>query len=156
MIMQMANVLGGVVDFIYDVRKGDSFDLLYEEEYLDGQKIGNGSLLTASYTNQGQTYIAYRYEFEDGRSGYFSPDGISMRKPFLRTPVDFTRISSGFNLRRKHPIHKKIRAHRGIDYAAPTGTPIFSAGDGRVTRAGYSKANGNYVIIKHGENYVCI
>jgi len=154
MIMQFANVFSGVIDFVFDPRKGDSFDVLYEEKFLDGEKIGNGKLLAASYTNQGETFTAYRYEFEDGRSGYFNPKGISMSKPFLRAPVDFTRISSSFNLRRKHPIHKKIRAHRGIDYAAPRGTPIFSVGDGRVSRAGYSKANGNYVFIKHGSKYI--
>lgn len=153
MIMQVANVFGGVVDFVYDPRKGDSFDVLYEEEFLEGEKIGNGKLLAASYTNRGEIHTAFRYEFDDGRIGYFNPEGISMRKPFLRAPLDFTRISSGFNLKRKHPVHKKIRAHRGIDYAAPTGTPIFAAGDGRVTRAGYSKANGNYVFIQHGPEY---
>ncbi len=154
MIMQFANVFSGVIDFVFDPRKGDSFDILYEEKFINGEKIGNGKLLAASYTNQGETFTAYRYEFEDGRSGYFNPEGISMSKPFLRAPVDFTRISSSFNLRRKHPIHKKIKAHRGIDYAAPRGTPVFSVGDGRVSRAGYSKANGNYVFIKHGAQYI--
>lgn len=154
MIMQVANVFGGVIDFALDPRKGDSFDVLYEEEFVDDEKIGNGKLLAASYTNREESFTAYRYEFEDGRSGYFNPEGISMRKPFLRSPLDFTRISSGFNLRRMHPIHKKIKAHRGIDYAAPTGTPIFAVGDGRVSRAGYSQANGNYVFIAHGQQYV--
>lgn len=154
MIMQIANVFGGVIDFVFDPRKGDTFDILYEEEYLDGEKIGNGNLLVASYASADEAYYAYRYEFEDGRSGYFNEAGISMHKPFLRAPLDFTRISSGFNLQRMHPLHKKIKAHRGIDYAAPTGTPVFAAGDGRVLRAGFSKANGNYVFIKHGEEYV--
>jgi murein DD-endopeptidase MepM/ murein hydrolase activator NlpD len=154
LIMQMANIFSGVVDFVYDPRKGDSFDILYEEEFLEGEKIGNGSILTASYSNEDETYTAYRYEFADGRSGYFNEDGVSMRKPFLRTPVDFARISSGFNLRRKHPIHKKIKAHRGIDYAAPRGTPVFAVGDARVQRAGFSRANGNYVFLQHGPTYV--
>ena len=153
MIMQIANIFSGVIDFIYDPRKGDSFDILYEEKYLDGKKIGNGKLLAASYSNASETYTAYRYEYENGTSGYFNSDGISMRKPFLRAPLDFTRISSGFNLRRLHPVHKKIRAHRGIDYVAPTGTPVFAAGDGRVQRAGFSAANGNYVFISHGSTY---
>ncbi|CAA0078348.1 Murein DD-endopeptidase MepM [BD1-7 clade bacterium] len=151
--MSIANILGGVVDFALDVRPGDTFDVLYEEKYLDNQKIGNGNILATSYTNQGEVFTAFRYEMEDGATGFFSEDGISMRKPFLRAPLDFTRISSNFNLRRKHPIHKKIRAHRGTDYVAPRGTPIFSAGDGRVLRSGYSRANGNYVFIRHGEKY---
>ena len=152
-IMEMANIFGGVIDFIYDPRKGDEFNILYEEHYLDGEKIGNGAILAAQYINQGEQYTAFRYEYESGDTGYYTPEGISMRKAFLRAPLDFTRVSSGFNLRRKHPIHKSIRAHRGVDYAAPRGTPIFAAGDGRVSRAGYSKANGNYVFIKHGQQY---
>lgn len=151
--LQLANILSGVVDFIFDVRKNDSFDILYEEKYLDGEKIATGNILAASYTNEGETYTAFRYEYEDGRSGYYSPKGISMRKPFLRAPLDFTRVSSGFNLRRRHPIHKKIKAHRGIDYVAPRGTPIYAVADGRVRRSGFSKANGNYVFLTHPGNY---
>ncbi len=153
-IMEMANVFGGVIDFIYDPRKGDTFNVLYEEHYLDGEKIGNGAVLATQYINQGEQYTAFRYEYENGDIGYYTPDGISMRKAFLRAPLDFTRVSSGFNLRRKHPIHKSVRAHRGVDYAAPRGTPIFSAGDGRVVKAGYNRANGNYVFIQHGQQYI--
>jgi len=94
-----------------------------------------------------------RYTNSEGRSNYYTPEGRSMRKAFLRTPLDIFRISSGFNLRRKHPIHKKIKAHRGVDYAAPRGTPVYSAGDGKVIAAGYSKANGNYVFVQHGQTY---
>ena len=154
MAMNLANIFSGVIDFVYDPRAGDSFTILFEEKYLDGKKIGNGNILVASYTNRGEQYTAYRYETSDGQSGYFNAEGASMRKPFLRAPLDFTRISSGFNLRRRHPVHKKIKAHRGIDYAAPRGTPVFAAGDGRVKRAGFSKANGNYVFIRHGPRYV--
>lgn len=154
MIMQVANIFSGVIDFVYDPRKGDRFDVLYEEQYLDGEKIGNGKLLAASYQTTDDNFTAYRYEFENGSSGYFNAEGASMRKPFMRAPLDFTRVSSEFNPRRRHPVHNKIRAHRGIDYAAPTGTPVFAAGDGRVARAGYSRANGNYVFISHGTNYM--
>lgn len=153
LIMELANVFGGVIDFIYDPRKGDSFNLLFEEKFLDGKKIGTGKILAAQFINRGQNHTALYYEDSNGDSGHYSPEGVSMRKAFLRAPLDFTRISSGFNPRRKHPIHKKIRAHRGIDYAAPRGTPIFAAGDGRVTASGYSKANGKFVFIKHGEQY---
>lgn len=153
LIMELANVFGGVIDFIYDPRKGDSFNLLFEEKFLDGKKIGTGKILAAQFINRGQNHTAIYYEDSNGDSGHYSPKGVSMRKAFLRAPLDFTRISSGFNPRRKHPIHKKIRAHRGIDYAAPRGTPIFAAGDGRVVASGFSKANGKFVFIKHGEQY---
>jgi len=154
LIMEMANIFGGVIDFVNDPRKGDQFYVLYEEKYLDGEKIGIGEILAAQYINQGEKYTAFRYEYENGDVGYYTPEGISMRKTFLRAPLDFTRISSGFSLRRKHPIHKNILAHRGVDYTAPRGTPVFAAGDGRVVSAGYSKANGNYVFIEHGQQYM--
>ncbi len=152
-IMQLANVFGGVIDFVFDPRKGDLFSIMYEELYLDGEKISNGKILAAEYTNRGKAMLAYRYEGDDGESGYYSPDGVSMQKAFLRAPLDFARISSPFSLRRVHPIHKRIRAHRGIDYVAPTGTPVYAAGDGRVVRAGYTAANGNYIVLSHGQKY---
>ncbi|MGI9289611.1 MAG: peptidoglycan DD-metalloendopeptidase family protein [Pseudomonadales bacterium] len=152
-IMQLANVFGGVIDFVFDPRQGDSFSILYEELYLDGEKISNGKILAAKYVNRGNAMLAYRYEDGDGESGYYSPDGVSMQKAFLRAPLDFARISSPFSLRRVHPIHKKIRAHRGIDYVAPTGTPVYAAGDGRVLRAGYTRGNGNFVVLGHGQKY---
>jgi murein DD-endopeptidase MepM/ murein hydrolase activator NlpD len=154
MIMQVANVFSGVIDFALDPRKGDTFDLFYEEEYIDGNKVGNGRLLAASYNGRDEKHTAYLYTFADGHSAYFSPEGISMTKPFLRAPLDFTRISSGFNLKRMHPIHKKIKAHRGLDYVAPRGTPIFSVADGKVAKSGYSPANGNFVFISHGAQYM--
>lgn len=154
LIMELANVFGGVIDFVYDVRAGDKVNILFEERYLDGKKLGNGSILAAQFTNQGQTYNAFRYVDDSGRVGYYNEKGVSMRKAFLRAPLDFTRISSNFNPRRLHPIFKTSRPHRGIDYAAARGTPVYAAGDGRIQRAGYSKANGNYVIIKHGEQYM--
>jgi murein DD-endopeptidase MepM/ murein hydrolase activator NlpD len=153
LIMELANIFGWDIDFALDIRKGDHFSLTYEEKFLEGEKIGNGNILAAEFTNQGKSFKAVRYVDSAGRANYYTPKGFSMRKAFLRAPLDFTRISSGFNLRRKHPIHKKIRAHRGVDYAAPRGTPIFSAGDGRVTASGYSKANGNYVFIQHGQRF---
>lgn len=153
LIMELANVFGGVIDFVYDVRAGDSFTLLYEEQFLDDEKTGNGPILAAQFSNRGETYTAYRYVYPDGSVGYFNEEGVSMRKAFLRAPLDFTRISSGFNLKRLHPIFKTNRPHRGIDYAASRGTPVYAAGDGRVVQAGYSKANGNYVVINHGTQY---
>lgn len=152
-IMQLANVFGGVIDFVFDPRRGDSFSILYEELYLDGEKISSGKILAAEYVNRGKPVLAYRYEDSNGDSGYYAPDGVSMQKAFLRAPLDFARISSPFSLRRVHPIHKKIRAHRGIDYVAPSGTPVYAAGDGRVVRAGYSRGNGNFVVLSHGQKY---
>jgi len=152
-IMELANIFGGVIDFILDPRKGDTFNLVYEEQFLDGQKLGDGKILAASFTNAGDTFNAYRYEDSKGDIGYFNQEGVSMRKAFLMAPVDFTRISSNFNPRRLHPIYKTYRPHRGTDYAAPRGTPVFAAGDGRISKSGYSKANGNYVYIQHGEQY---
>ncbi|MBU0537117.1 MAG: peptidoglycan DD-metalloendopeptidase family protein [Gammaproteobacteria bacterium] len=153
-IMELANIFGGVLDFVYDVRKDDYFIVIYEELYLNGERLGSGQILAAQYFNQGRSFEAYRYINTKGEVDYFSESGESMRKAFLRAPLDFTRISSGFNPQRLHPVFKTVRPHRGIDYAAPRGTPVYAAGDGRVAQAGYSKANGNYVFIKHGEAYM--
>lgn len=154
LIMEAAIILGGVIDFVMDPRKGDTMEILYEELYLDGEKYEDGKVVAASYTNRGERFDAYRYIDSKGMTSYYNEDGVSMRKAFLMAPVDFTRISSGFNPRRKHPIYKTVRPHNGTDYAAPRGTPVFSAGDGRVVEAGYSRANGNYVFIQHGDRYV--
>jgi murein DD-endopeptidase MepM/ murein hydrolase activator NlpD len=154
LIMEMAGIFSGVMDFVYDPRQGDTFSLLFEEKYLDDEKLGYGNILAATYNNAGEVHTAYRYSDHKGNSGYYSESGVSMTKAFLRAPLDFTRISSGFNPRRLHPVFKTTRPHRGVDYAASRGTPVYAAGDGRVTRAGYSKANGNYVIINHGTQYV--
>ena len=153
LIMELANIFGWDIDFVFDIRRGDSFSLTYEDRYLEGEKLGTGNIIAASFTNRGKTYQAVRYTNSKGRSNYYTPEGRSMRKAFLRTPLDIFRISSGFNLRRKHPIHKKIKAHRGVDYAAPRGTPVYAAGDGKVIATGYSKPNGNYVFVQHGQTY---
>ncbi len=153
-IMELAHIFGWDIDFALDIRGGDTFSVLYEEQYLNGEKIGNGDILAARFTNQGDAYTAVRFSDDDGMARYYTPEGRPMRKAFLRAPLDFTRISSNFNLRRKHPIHKRVRAHRGVDYAAPRGTPVYAAGKGRVTSSGYTKANGNYVVVKHGGKYI--
>ncbi|AOS96801.1 Murein DD-endopeptidase MepM [Microbulbifer aggregans] len=154
LIMEMAQVFSSDIDFALDIRKGDRFSVMFEEKFLDGEKIGNGPIQAVTFVNQGKTFSAVRYVDSNGDANYYTPDGKSMRKAFIRTPVDIGRISSHFNPRRLHPIFKTRRPHNGTDYAAPTGTPVYSAGDGRVIKAGYSKANGNYVFIKHGERYV--
>lgn len=150
MIMELANIFGWDIDFGLDIRKGDHFKVLYEEKYLDGVKIGNGDILAAEFTNQQVTYRAVRYTDKEGETHYFAEDGRSMRKAFLRAPLDFRRISSNFNPQRMHPILKTLRPHRGIDYSAPRGTPVWSPGNGRVTQSGFTHANGNFVVIQHG------
>lgn len=153
LIMELANIFGWDVDFALDIRQGDSFKVMYQEQFLDGEKLGNGAILAAEFVNQGKAYKAVRYEDSKGNTHYYTPEGHTMRKEFLRTPVDFARISSHFNLRRKHPVLNKIRAHKGTDYAAPRGTPIKAAGDGKVTLAGRKGGYGNTVIIQHGQTY---
>jgi len=153
MILEMANIFGGVVDFALDPRRGDTMQLVYEELYVDGEKFKDGDIIAASFTNQGETFNAFRYTDANGDTNYYNEEGFSMRKSFLMAPLDFTRISSNFNMHRMHPIYKIARPHRGTDYAAPTGTPVYAAGDGRVINAGYTSTNGNFVFIQHGDQY---
>jgi len=150
-IMELANIFGWDVDFALDIRSGDSFRLIYEKLLIDGEEYKNGRILAAHFNNQGRDIEAILYTDTKGDSNYFTPDGKSMRKAFIRTPVDFARISSHFNLKRKHPVLHKIRAHRGTDYAASRGTPIKAAGDGKVIFAGRKGGYGNVVILQHGQ-----
>lgn len=152
LIMELANIFGWDIDFGLDIRKGDQFKVLFEERFLDGEKIGNGNILAAEFTNQKNTFRAVRYEDEKSNAHFYTPEGRSMRKAFLRAPLDFRRISSNFNPKRLHPISKTVKPHRGTDYAAARGTPVWAAGDGKVIASGYTKANGNYIIIQHGNN----
>lgn len=154
LIMELANIFGGVMDFVYDVRAGDHFIVLYEELYIDGERYRSGEILAAEYVNRGRSYKAFRYQNVLGNTGYYAASGESMQKAFLRAPLEFSRISSSFNPNRLHPVFKTVRPHRGIDYAAPRGTPVFSTGDGRVIESGYTKANGNYVFVQHGSQYI--
>lgn len=153
LIYDMANVFAFDIDFALDLQPGDSFKILYEEAYLDGKRVGGEQLLAAEFTNEGKLYKAVRYLDKDGQAQFYSDDGKALRKGFLRTPVEFARISSGFSLGRMHPILNKIRAHKGVDYSAPTGTPIMAAGDGKVTLAGTYSGYGNCVTIDHAGNY---
>ena len=152
-IMELAAILGGVIDFALDPRRGDEIIILFEENFLDGEKFSDGNILAASFNNNGRIVEAYRYTDSSGDTGYFDADGVSMRKAFLKAPLDFTRVSSSFNPNRLHPIYKTKRPHRGTDYAAPRGTPVYAAGDGRIVEAGYTRSNGNYVFIQHGEGF---
>jgi murein DD-endopeptidase MepM/ murein hydrolase activator NlpD len=151
MVMKLANIFGWDIDFVLDIRKGDRFMLVYEKIYREGEFLRDGNILAATFINQGERFQAIYFE-EGEVAGYFAPDGRNMRKAFLRAPLNFSYISSGFNPRRMHPVLKRIRAHNGIDYYAPRGTPVYSAGDGTVTRSAYSKANGHHVFIKHANS----
>ena len=147
-IINLANVFGWDIDFALDIREGDNFNIIYEEQYIEGEFIGTGKILAAEFINQGETFQAIRFTDDE----YYSPNGKSMRKAFLRTPVDFARISSRFNLKRKHPVLNRIRAHKGTDYAARTGTPIKASGDGKIIWRGTKGGFGRAVIIQHGSN----
>jgi len=150
--MTMAGIFQWDIDFILDPRVGDTFTVIYEEHYRDGEKLGDGPIIAAEFVNQGKVYRAARYTDDTGRTDYFTPDGRSVRKAFLRAPVDFTRISSNFDLNRRHPILNTIRAHKGVDYAAPTGTPVRAAGDGKVIQRGPNGGYGNTITLQHGGN----
>jgi murein DD-endopeptidase MepM/ murein hydrolase activator NlpD len=150
--MDMAGIFEWDIDFIQDVREGDTFTVLYEELWRDGVKLRDGEIVAAEFVNQGKSFRAARFRDETGRAGYFTPEGRSVRKAFLRAPLNFTRISSNFNPSRRHPVLNTIRAHRGVDYAAPTGTQIRAAGDGKVLFRGVQGGYGNTIVLQHGGN----
>jgi murein DD-endopeptidase MepM/ murein hydrolase activator NlpD len=151
-IMELAGVFAWDIDFALDIRRNDWFAVVYEELWQDGEKLRDGNILAAEFGNDGRVYRAVRFVDPDGRAEYYAPDGKSMRKAFLRAPVDFTRVSSNFNPNRLHPILKVKRPHQGVDYAARAGTPIKAAGDGKVIHAGTKGGYGTTVVLQHGGN----
>ena len=150
LIMSFADIFGYDIDFAQDIQAGDHFSVVYEQLYKNGKKLRDGDILAAEFVSQGQRYRAVRFTAPDGNTAYYTPNGQSLRKAFIRTPVDFARISSPFNLRRLHPILHTIRAHKGVDYAAGTGTPIKATGDGKVSFKGVKNGYGNVIAINHG------
>jgi murein DD-endopeptidase MepM/ murein hydrolase activator NlpD len=148
--LKLAAVFAWDIDFVLDIREGDRFTAVYEQIYQDGKYLRDGELLAAEFVNNGRLYQAVRFVAEGARVGYYTPNGLPMRKAFLRAPVEFTRVSSRFNPHRLHPILNRIRGHMGTDYAAPTGTPVHAAGDGRVSFAGRRGGYGNAVVLAHG------
>ena len=152
MTMKLADIFKWDVDFVLDIRSGDSFHVLFENNYMDGKHIGFGRILAAEFINQGRNHQAVLYANQEGAERYFDLQGNSMHKRFLRAPLKFTRISSNFNLRRKHPLWKRDMPHKGIDYAAPTGTPVLASGDGRVMEARRTRPNGNFIVLRHASN----
>lgn len=151
-IMNIAGIFAWDVDFVLDIRQGDNFYVQYEEIWQEGEYVADGEIIVAEFNNNGRTHRAIRFIDSGGFSDYFTPAGDSVRKAFIRAPVDFTRVSSNFNPRRRHPILNTIRAHRGVDYAAPRGTPINAAGDGKVIFRGIKNGYGKTVILQHGGN----
>ncbi len=150
--LKLANVFAWDIDFVLDIREGDRFTAVYEQVYQDGKYLHDGEVLAAEFVNNGKVYRAVRFVSDSGNVGYYTPAGLAMRKAFLRAPVEFTRVSSAFNPHRQHPILNTIRGHMGTDYAAPTGTPVHAAGDGRVSFAGRHGGYGNAVVLTHGGN----
>lgn len=152
----IADVFAWDIDFVLDVRSGDRFVVTYEQLSQDGEYLRDGALLAVKFVNQGHEYRAVRYVDPQGDARYFTPDGRSLRKAFLRAPLEFTRVSSRFNPNRRHPVLNRIRAHRGVDYAAPTGTPVRAAGDGRVQFRGVKGGYGNVVELSHANGVVTV
>jgi murein DD-endopeptidase MepM/ murein hydrolase activator NlpD len=148
--MQLAEVFSGDIDFYHDLRRGDRFAVVYEMRDVDGAPAGAGKLVAAEFVNKGIAYRAFLWRGTDGSEAYYTEDGKNLRKAFLRSPVEFTRITSGFSLARFHPFLQTWRAHKGVDFAAPTGTAVRAAGDGKVTFAGRQNGYGNVVILQHG------
>ena len=154
--VNLADIFGWDIDFVLDIRPGDSFVVTYRELYQNGVYAKDGPVLAAAFVNQGRHYAAVRYVDPSGSAHYYTPDGKSMRKAFLRAPVDFTRVSSRFNSARIHPILNLVRAHKGVDYAAPVGTPVRAAGDGRIAYAGPMGGYGNVVEIEHTRSIMTV
>lgn len=151
-ILELAKVFGYDIDFAQDLREGDEFHVMYEEVWRDGERLRSGDILAATFINQGRKYQVFRYVFPDGHSDYFDAEGRPVKKGFLRMPIEFARISSRFSSARRHPVLGTTRAHRGVDYAAGTGTPIMAAGEGRVQFAGWKNGYGRTVILQHAGN----
>ncbi len=152
-IMDLVYIFGWDIDFVHDIRPGDSYSLIYEEVFVNGEKKLDGDILIAEFINRDRTHTAIRYKLQNGFSEYFSLEGRNVKKAFLRSPVKFSYISSSYNLKRRHPILHKIRAHTGVDYAASRGTPVRTTGDGTVVFADKKGGYGNLVEIKHTEDY---
>ena len=157
LIMEMVGIYSWDIDFALEVRQGDQFHVIYEDMYDEsGKQVQQGNILAATFINQGKPFSAVRYTHDNGQSVYYTPTGNTMRRAFLKTPVKFSRISSHFNLRRKHPILNTIRAHKGVDYAAPSGTLVKATGRGVVKFVAKKGGYGKTIIIQHGDKYTTL
>jgi len=153
LILKLADIFAWDIDFALNLRDGDQFTVVYEKLFVDGKEFDTGEILSVEFVNQGKTYTAVRFEDNQGNTGYYTPDGNGLRKAFLQTPMDFAKISSHFDLHRKHPILNTIRAHKGVDYSAAIGTPVKTTGDGKIVFRGVKNGYGNVVEIEHGQKY---
>ena len=147
--LQMADVFAGDIDFYHDLRRGDRFSVVYEARYVDGEPTGAGRIVAAEFDSRGRTIRAYLWRGDDGSENYYAEDGAPMRKAFLRSPMEFTRVTSGFSGARFHPILQESRAHKGVDYAAPLGTPVRATANARVAFAGTQGGYGNVIQLQH-------
>lgn len=154
--MELADIFGWEIDFALDIRKGDSFTIFYEEKFVDNHKIGLGNIIAAKFINKGKEFTAIRYIDKKGNASFYTKKGLSMRKAFIRSPVAFNRISSNFQKSRYHPVLKRLRAHKGTDYAAKPGTPIKASGNGKIIWRGKKGAYGNTIIIRHAGKYTTL
>ena len=152
-IMELADIFQWELDFARDIRKGDQFALVYDRLYRDGSYIGDGDILAAEFARGGKTHSAIRFTTDDGNTSYYSPKGESLKRTFMRHPVDLVRITSKFNPKRMHPVLHKIKAHRGVDYGSPHGSPIYATADGTVKFSGSNGAYGKTVILQHGQRF---
>ncbi|WP_456412135.1 OapA family protein [Thiolapillus sp.] len=155
-IMELAQIFGWDIDFALEIREGDQFHVIFEEQYLDGEKLKNGPILAAEFINRGNIYKAIRYTDKAGDTAYYDAEGHAKRRAFIRTPVKFARISSRFTRKRWHPVLKRWRSHKGVDYAAPTGTPVKATGNGKVVFRGKKGGYGNVVFLRHGGKYTTV
>jgi murein DD-endopeptidase MepM/ murein hydrolase activator NlpD len=150
---QLAEIFGSDIDFHRDLRKGDRFSIVYEMLYQRGQPVRSGRIVAAEFTNDRKSYQAYWFAGEDGKGGYYTAEGKSLRKAFLRSPLEFSRVTSGFSSSRFHPVLQTWRAHKGVDYGAPVGTRVRSVADGVVDFAGRQGGYGNLLIVRHQGTY---
>ena len=152
-LMDLAYINGWDIDFTHDIQPGDNYSLIYEEIIVNGEKVVDGDILISEFNNKEKKYVAVRFNIDRDNAEYFNPDGENVKKAFLRSPVEISYISSKYNLKRRHPVLHTIRAHKGVDYAANTGSPVRATGDGTVSFAQYNGGCGNEVKIKHSEDY---
>ena len=155
-VLQLAQIFGWDIDFAQGLRAGDEFTVSYQRLYQNGEYLQDGPIFAARFSNQGRVVRAVRFRSAEGSERYYSPDGRSMQKAFLRAPLEFRRVSSGFSRARYHPILDLIRAHEGVDYVAPSGTPVRAAGNGRVRFRGIKGGYGNLLEIDHGGGIVTV
>lgn len=154
--VMLTDIFAYDIDFIRDLRAGDSFQALVEKRFREGEPAGYGRILAATFTTQGETFTAFLFKDGNRPAGYYDAEGVALRKVFLKAPLDFSRVSSGFTMKRFHPITKTWRAHPAIDYAAPTGTPIKAVGDGSILKIGRTSGNGNFIKLRHTNSYETI